>query len=178
MNNLLLGTKYYRYDENDNIEVVRICRIYNENEIQIYKDNDKNNKLRIDIDEFLKNYIKLNPRAVVNFCIAKVGNDLDDVIVTMHKWSDLTTNEPTPYCACRQNITDIFANQLRLSEKMYVGCSMSLSTCPPDVDYRIMIACNGIQKCINICAYMDDTLDDLLGMIQTKDYENTFFKKT
>jgi hypothetical protein len=83
------------------------------------------------------------------------------------------TNEPTPYCACRQNITDIFANQIKISNKMFVGCSMSLDTCPPDVDYRVMVACNGMQKCVNVCTYMDDTLDDLLYMVNTKDFDRT-----
>lgn len=172
MNNILLGSKYYRYDDNNNIEVVRIYK-FNENEIKVYMDDDKNNKFKITVKELNEKYIRLNPHAIVNFCIVKVGNNLDDVIVTMHKMSDLTTNEPTPFCACRQNITDIFANQLRLSEKLYVGCSMSLTTCPPDIDYRMMIACNGIQKCVNVCAYMDDTLNDLLSMIKTKDYDRT-----
>jgi hypothetical protein len=117
-------------------------------------------------------YIRLNPHGIVNFCIVKVGNDLDDVIVLLHKMSDLATNEPTPYCACRQNITDVFAMQLN-PDKLYVGCSMSLDTCPPDVDYRNMMACNGINKCINVCVYMDDTLDDLLSMINTKDFDRT-----
>lgn len=172
MYNLMLGEKYYKYDENNNINVVRICRIYNEREVQLYNENDKSNKFKMNTEDLIKNYIKLNPHAVINFCIVKIGNNLDDVIVTMHKWSDLISNEPTPYCVCRQNITDVFANQLKISDKLYVGCSMSLNTCPPDIDYRIMIACNGITKCVNICAYMDDTLDDIISLIQTKDYDN------
>ena len=50
---------------------------------------------------------------------------------------------------------------------------MSLETCPPDVDYRIMIACNGIQKCVNVCTYMDDTLDDIISFVKAKDFDNT-----
>ncbi len=34
-NNLLLGAKYYRYDENDNIEVVRVIRFCSETEVRI-----------------------------------------------------------------------------------------------------------------------------------------------
>ena len=173
MNNLLLGAKYYRYDDNNNIEVIRVYTVYNENEVGLYMDDDKDNRFKMNINDLNKSYIKLNPHAIVNFCIVKVGNNLDDVIVTMHKMSDLATNEPTPVCVCRQNITDIFSNQLRLSDKLYVGCSMSLNTCPPDIDYRIMIACNGMQKCINVCAYMDDTLDNIIDLIKTKDYDRT-----
>ena len=50
---------------------------------------------------------------------------------------------------------------------------MSLDTCPPDIDYRIMIVCNDMKKCINVCAYMDDTLDNLLEFVKTKDFNNT-----
>lgn len=174
MNNsdLMLGSKYFRYIENDEIEIVRIYKS-NGLEVKVYIDGDKNNTLKLTAEQLQKDYMRLNPHAIVNFCIAKVGNNLDDVIVTMHKMSDLMSNEPTPYCVCRQNITDVFANQIKISNKMYVGCSMSLETCPPDIDYRMMIACNGLDKCINVASYMDDTLDDLLHMVKTKDFDRT-----
>lgn len=169
MNNLILGCKYYRYDENNNIEVVRVYKLLNNEYVKIYLDDDKDTKIKISIKELEEKYVKLNPHAIINFCIAKIGNNLDDIIVTMHKMLDLASNEPTPYCVCRQNITDVFANQLKISNKLYVGCSMSLQTCPPDIDYRIMVACNDIDKCINICAYMDDKLSDIITLIPTKD---------
>lgn len=172
MNNLLLGSKYYRYDENNNIEVIRIYK-FNDTEIRAYLDDDKDTKLKMTLEELEENYVRLNPHGIINFCIVNVKDGLNDVIVTMHKMSDLTTNEPTPYCVCRQNITDIFANQLKINDKLYVGCSMSLNTCPPDIDYRIMVACNGVEKCINVCVYMDDTLDEILSMIKTKDFDRT-----
>lgn len=168
-NNLLLGAKYYRYDENNKVEVVRVTK-HNDVEARIYNGKEYN---KIDIKELNDKYIRLVPHAIVNFCIAKLKDGLDDVIVTMHKMSDLVSNEPTPYCVCRQNITDIFANQIQISNKMYVGCCMSLDTCPPDIDYRIMVACNGMQKCINVCAYMDDTLNDILSLVKAKEYDNT-----
>ena len=170
-NNLLLGAKFYAYDEDDNIEIFRVCKYCSSEEVQVYSENNRNEKFKISILELQQRYVQLNPHAIINFCIAKVGDNLDDVIVTMHKMSDLTSNEPTPYCVCRQNITDLFANQI-ITNKMYVGCSMSLDTCPPDVDYRMMIACNGIKKRVSVCIYMDDTLDDILSMIQTKDFDN------
>lgn len=170
MKNLLLGAKYYRYDENNNIEVVRVYK-YNDTEVKVYLDDNKEAVLKMTIEDLEKDYVRLNPHAIINFCVAKLGNNLNDVIVTVHKMSDLASNEPTPYCVCRQNITDIFANQLKLSNKMYVGCSMSLDTCPPDIDYRIMIACNDIEKCVNVCVYMDDTLDKILDLVKTKDFD-------
>ena len=149
-NNLLLGAKYYRYDDHENIIVVRVLKFYSETEIKIVDEYNKETK-RINIKDLEEKYIRLEPHAIVNFCIAELKDGLDDIIVTMHKMSDLTSNEPTPYCVCRQNITDIFANQIQISNKMYVGCSMSLDTCPPDIDYRIMIACNNMKKCVNVC---------------------------
>ena len=173
MSNLLLGAKYYRYDNNDNIEVIRVYK-YNESEVKVYLDNDKETKMKMSIADLEEKYMRLNPHAIVNFCIAKLKDGkLDDVIVTVHRMSDLMSNEPTPYCVCRQNITDIFANQIRISDKLYVGCCMSLDTCPPDIDYRIMIACDGMEKCINVCAYMDDTLDGILSFVKVKDFDNT-----
>ncbi len=171
MDKFLLGSKYFRYIDDD-IEILRVYKC-NDIEVKLYNDKDKDKTFKMTIKELEENYTKLNPHAVINFCIVKVGNNLDDVIVAMHKMSDLFSNEPTPYCVCRQNITDVFANQIKLSNKMYVGCSMSLETCPPDVDYRIMIACNGITKSVNVCSYIDDTLDDILKMVKTKDFDRS-----
>lgn len=171
-NKLLLGAKYYRY-EGDEIKLVRVMKFCSETELKITEEDTKETK-KITIKELEENYICLNPHAIVNFCIAQLKDGLlDDVIVTVHKMSDLSSNEPTPYCVCRQNITDIFANQIQISNKMYVGCCMSLETCPPDVDYRIMIASDGIRKCISVCTYMDDTLDSILGFVKEKDYNHT-----
>ena len=170
-NNLLLGAKYYRY-EGDDIKLIRVMKFYSETEVKVFEEDTKETK-KITIKELEDLYVRLNPHAIVNFCIAKLKDGLDDVIVTVHKMSDLMSNEPTPYCVCRQNITDIFANQIQLSNKMYVGCCMSLETCPPDIDYRIMIACDGMHKCVNVCAYMDDTLDNILEFVKVKEFNNT-----
>lgn len=170
---LLLGAKFYRFDENENIEVIRVYKS-NGLEIKVYTDGDKSKTRKMLIEDLHeKGYVKLNPHAIVNFTIANLQGKLKDVIVAVHKMSDLMSNEPTPYCVCRQNITDLFANQIQINKtKTYAGCCMSLETCPPDVDYRLMIACNGIDKCINVCAYMDDTLEDLLFMINSKSFDD------
>ena len=172
-NTLLLGAKYYRYKDDDTVEVVRVTR-HSDVEVKILIEGT-NEYVKMPIEELDKKYVRLNPHAIVNFCIVKLKDGLlDDIIVTMHKMSDLASNEPTPYCVCRQNITDVFANQIQLTPgKMYVGCCMSLDTCPPDVDFRIMIACDGMEKCINVCAYMDDTLTNILGLVKAKDFNNT-----
>lgn len=169
--NLLLGAKYYRY-EGDDLKLIRVMKFCSETEVKITEEDTKEVK-RVSIKEIEDNYVRLNPHAIINFCIAGLKDGLDDVMVMVHKMSDLASNEPTPYCVCRQNITDIFANQIQLSEKMYVGCCMSLETCPPDIDYRIMIACNSMKKCINVCAYMDDTLDSILEFVKEKEFNNT-----
>lgn len=171
-NKLLLGAKYYKYNEYDELEVIRIYR-HNESQVKAYVNDDKSFTKEMSIEELSKEYVRLEAQAYVIFAIVKVGNGLDDVIVSMHKRIDLASNEPTPYCVCRQNITDIFANQIKVSDKMYVGCCMSLETCPPDVDYRIMMACNGFEKSVTVCTYMNDTLDDILYFVKTKDFDRS-----
>lgn len=164
-----LGTKFYRYIEDDKIEIIRVYKS-NEVDVSVYDTSNEDNKFKLSLKELEDKYVRLNPHAIINFCIAKVGNNLDDVIVAMHKYSDITSNEPTPYAVCRQNITDVFANQIKISDKMYVGCCMSLYTCPQDVDYRMMIACNGITKSVSVYSYLDDSLDDILRFVKLKDY--------
>ena len=67
-NNLLLGAKYYRYDENDNINLIRVIKFCSDSEIKVIEDGNKEAK-RITIKELEEQYIRLEPHAIVNFCL-------------------------------------------------------------------------------------------------------------
>ena len=56
-NNLLLGSKFYKYDEfGDTAEVIRIYK-FNDEEVKYYSDEDKNRKGKMTLKENLSRYL-------------------------------------------------------------------------------------------------------------------------
>ncbi len=173
-----IGSKFFKCDDNGNvIDIVRVCKYDNNTDhVSVINDLDKSkikSKKKMNLSELYRDYSQLTPHAIINFCIATCGSGTEDVIVMMHRYKDLLSDNPVPYCVLRQSITDLFANTIIKSNKMYTGCCVSLDTCPEGIDYQIMVACNSINKSTVVAAYMDDTLDSILELVKVKDYDLT-----
>lgn len=166
---IYLGDKFYRYDEEtDKIDIIRIKKIQNENLFSYEKENVS---YKITREELLKNYTKLRPDGTVAFTIVNLENKLKDVIVTLYRTKDLQDGIAIPYCACRQNIFDMFTNQVQKGKTMYVGVSVSQETMPDDTPFEIVLACNGIDYVNQVSVYLDDTLEDLLSFVNKPKFD-------
>lgn len=162
------GTKYYKFD-NDELNLIRVIRSGTIHGIPKITIQDESGNFVVDPD-ILKDYNKLIPDAIINFSIVNNG-DADDVIVTLHRESDLENNDSFPYAACRQNIFDLFSSQIIVDDNMYIGMSMSKDTCPKDVQFEIMIACDGLVRNKSVAAYRNDTLQDILQCVESLHYD-------
>lgn len=172
--NIIIGNKYFKQDDDGNIiDMVRVYRYDMVDTVHTYDEDTKANYRTFSLTDLNDNWILLKPHATIVFCIAKCGNDLEDVIICMHKYKDILAGDNEPYCVLRQNITDLFANIVITSSKTYTGCCVSKDTIPEGVDYNIMTACNSVDKNVFISTYMDDTLDDILSLIKTKPFDVT-----
>lgn len=168
-NSVYKGLKYYTYNENHELVVLRLKRIKNDN-LYIMLDKD-NNEIRLNREEFGK-YIKLNQDGFVTFSRVALEQGIEDVIVSLHRKEDLSSTN-TPYAVCRQNIFDIFTNQINRDENMmYVGVSVSKDTCPVDVDYNITLACNGVLESDIVNIYLDDSLEDIMRFVNPVNYDS------
>lgn len=173
-----IGSKFYRFTSNS--EEPEIIRIYKIDEIKkIAKIIDKNKeKKQIDFDELIDNYHQLSPDGIINISIVK-NKSVSDVIVSLGRFVYNETDGNLPYAVCRQLIYDIFGNYASMSgrvydtgNKVYSGMSISQDTCPTNVDFKNVLACDKLIENRSIMIYRDDSLDDILDLIQTKKYDS------
>lgn len=170
----MLGNKYYK-ENGDDIEVIRVVSVKNTSECKIQ--SDKGNEIKIVNPQFVyDNYTKLIPDGFVTISLVKLNYEKDksynDVIVTMHRMSDLDIGDNDPFVVCRQNITDFFYNLCSTSEDHpYVGVSVSRRTCPENIDFQIMRACDEIVVAEGVNIYLEDTVEDILSLVNTKKFD-------
>lgn len=173
----MLGLQFYKYLDDDTYDLKRIVAICNEDTIKVLDLNG--NVKKINISE-LDDYTKIVPDGMISVVVADMGEingkNVEDVIISLYKMGDMNLGNYEPYVVCRQNITDFFANHLATSGEStnLVGVSVSRDTCPENIDYGIMIACNDIKSdnvMVNI--YIEDTIDSILGLIKSKPFDRT-----
>lgn len=179
--NVLLGSKWYRYDKDGNLVVVRVVRHNSDTNVSVIKLKQKLDEIqslekrKIDIRDLEDAYTMLNPDGYVTFNIVTIGNKEDgkpvqDVVVTLHRLKDLNTGNKVPYAVCRQNVINTYSTVImKHSTDWEVGMTMSVETIPEGIDYNIMTACNTCDKVIAVAAYLDDNLEDILGLVKPKD---------
>lgn len=160
-----LGSKYY----NDN-NLYRVLSFVNSNTVRVL-DLVSKEVIKIDTTTLKKEYTLLLPDAVLSFNIAQLPNNVEDVIIFMNRFADLNDGNQLPYCVCRQNIRDLHANIIKndFLHQEFVGCSVSIDSIPPEVDYNIMLACDGLNYYTIVYTYVDDSLEDILSCIPRKD---------
>lgn len=172
-NNITIGTRFFKYDSNNDLKEIRVVKHVNENLLQcrctkgeMFEGNRK--FLIADLEE---NYTMLNPDAYVSFHIVefnsdKTGKAVSDVIVSVHRMRDIRKSINIPYCVCRQNVINTYSEVLMKYEHGYnVGMCMSIDTIPEGVDYKVMTACDRIVESCTIATYIDDNLEDMLGLL-------------
>ena len=179
--NVLLGSKWYRYDKDGNLVVVRVVRHNSDTNVSVIRLKQKLDEIqslekrKIDIRDLEDAYTMLNPDGYVTFNIVTIGNKEDgkpvqDVVITLHRLKDLNTGNKVPYAVCRQNVINTYSTVImKHSTDWEVGMTMSVETIPEGIDYNIMTACNTCDKVIAVAAYLDDNLEDILGLVKPKD---------
>lgn len=169
-----IGVKMYRYI-NDRLEVIRILRIKNSN-LFIVRDEGTKIKLKMTKEE-LSSYTELKPDAVLAFCILQY-DIAQDVAVSMSRISDISNGNKLPYAICRQNVYDIFKNQVNRDESIqYVGMSVSIDTAPDNSKNILeMLRCSSMPQFDSVYTYIDDSLDDILSLINTVNYDTVLSK--
>lgn len=161
MNSLILGMKYFKYDDDDDLRVYKLIKTdpivlreigYEEKTIGFNKESD-----------LTDSYIRLNPDALIIFNMVRI-RDLKDVIVTVYRNTEIRNSDTVPYSICRQNITDFFANSLD-PDMGCCGVNVTKETVPQGVRIEQLTACDGIESTDTIAYYMGDSLKDILGFL-------------
>lgn len=170
MINLLNGTKFFKI-ENGELKIIRL--INSKNPLKIKAKDCKTKEKIVLTQEQLEEYTRLNYDGIIQFTIVNVGK-LDDVIVTLFRKQEISNCDSIPYCICRQSVLDFFANSINKNMNMY-GISISKDSTPEGVDYKRFLSCDNIYNTVSIAIYIDDTLDDILSLVNTKLYDNVLY---
>lgn len=171
-----IGEKYYYYTTDDNGEdKLNIFRILKARKKEIIGVLNDTTRISVDINE-LKTYTLLRPDGYLTLSVVELGDKSEDVIISISKVAENNVLSE-PFAVCRQSILDVFANQIiRDDIPMLIGTSVSQITCPTNVDFKMLLACDKLKYYKIIACYMDDKLENVLKLIDTTKFDETLSK--
>jgi hypothetical protein len=164
-----------KYDTGE--RVLRVQSVRNNGRC-IMKD-EEGNQYKISYED-LEKYKKIPPVGIMTFFEADIGHGQRDVIVTLHRICDLNKEIRIPYIGARQTIVNMFSAPLaRDIYEVPLGLCFSNMTCPPNVDFSIIMDCKRVISTQVISVYMDDTIEDMINLITHINFDNIIkaFKK-
>lgn len=179
-NSSQIGYKFFKKFDDDTVEIIRLIRAKSYKDptsipanVIIRKENGSEEKIRSDE---LKEYIPLEPDGVIMISIVEMSATDDskfkDIIITGIKFLNMRMGDSVPFVVCRQNIVDIYNNLVVRTEDDYIyGCSINQNSCPSNYDFRVFLQCDKVIDTISINIYRNDTLDDILSLINTTKYD-------
>lgn len=169
----MIGQIYYKF-LGDELHKLRITKYVKSSNKYHCKDN-KGEVLKLS-EEDLKDYdyILLKPNGYLTISSVILELNLHDIIVGFHKMDEIEKGDNTPYACCRQSVADIYANitNRSIEDFEYVGVAIDKDTCPEDIDYRMMLACNAIDKSEIVAYYIGDDIKELLSWTKLSYYDS------
>ena len=168
------GYIFYKVDENDNVELLRIVDIEQFNDkVIVKKENGSTKTMTIGS---LSKYTPLEPTGFIMFTRVTVnganGIPADDIIASVYRLLDVKMDINEPYAICRQNVTDFFYSLIATEEDHgQVGVSCSRDTCPGNIPYNVLACCDSVINSTMVNFYLNDSLEDIIECINPKELE-------
>lgn len=168
----MIGQIYYKF-VGEELHKLRITKYVKSSDKYHCKDTD-GKTIKISSEELAEDYILLNPNGYLTISSVILEHNLHDVIVGFHKTSDIAKGDNIPYACCRQSVADIFANITNRDIEVleYVGVAVDKDTCPQDIDYRMMLACDEVDKSELVAYYIGDDIKELLSWTKISYYDS------
>lgn len=161
-----LGVRFFKKDDKGDLIVLKVTSFASAEKARVININTKDS-FKIPYEELETEYNKLEPDGHIIFNIVELNDGIEDVIVSVFRQEDIDNHAIMPYCVARQNIVNIYNEFIKKYDTCTsVGMCMTINTIPENIDYRIMLACNGVKFQTMVAYYIDDTLDDILGCIR------------
>ena len=175
--NIIIGDKFYKSTE-EGLIIIRIKKVINEKKYQVYIDDEPDMLFNITYDN-LQTYTKLKPYGTLFFTIMKLqGKNNEDVAVSFFRRED---EGKMPYAVCRQNMEDVYTNKAQIimsrEDRNYtnffnIGVSISQDTCPEEIPFNMVLACNGVSFSSRVSIYLNDKYNDIINIIPKKEKFN------
>ena len=169
----MLGNQYFRYlnDDTDDVELIRVVKTINEKTVSVI--NGDGETLKLDTKYIQDNYDLLSPDGLITIAVADMGLNskghvVEDVVVCLYRRTEMELGDYSPFVVCRQNITDFFANYLCQGEENFMcGVSVSKTSCPENINWEDIRACNDISHSTAINFYIEDDVESILAMVRS-----------
>lgn len=160
-----LGYKFYLDKGNNEFEMIRIIRIYDDNTFKIMLEDGSTKNIPL---SSLEKYTPLEPIGLVTFNIL-LTDETFDVMVVAYKLLDVKMGDNNPQILCRQGIRDFFYDicckgDPEINNKL-VGVSVSRETCPANLNINELTACDVVVDTKMVSIYREDGLNDILKCI-------------
>ena len=167
------GFKLFKFHKGkDTPEIIRVLNVYEDKKRIEYINPDGEIK-KMTFKE-ARSYNILAPDGLLLFCTPKVADDTDvAVVLTQFPKSGISmkTNECEPYAICRQLAVDVFST-IANGGNMAYGISVSIDTCPSNLDFKIFFDNENIGYKKNVAVYLDDTLDTILNLVDQHKFDS------
>lgn len=162
-----VGMKFYRYNANKELEIIRIKRVYSKDKVAVFNDNEPITHTRImKLDQILNDWTSLVPDATISFNIVKDNRNNNDVMVYAVLVDDMKDGNILPYVVCRTNVAN------PVSYELFGNTVCRENSIQGRDGYRNAITVkNYIKSCI-VHMYMTDTPSRIIELIPNNNIRN------
>lgn len=171
--NAMLGLKMFKDEGDGKYKIIRITSILPKDRVKVIVEDTGKELVQSVKSLSLLGYKILESIGVITFNIIKVREN-EDVVVTLVRKTDIKMGLSAPCVICRQSVTDFFYNLLsNVEDHGFVGVSVSERTCPTNINYSHLLACDDIVHSNMVNIYYDDTIDSVLKCIPIGKFNST-----
>lgn len=168
----MIGQIYYKFIE-DELHKFRITK-YVKSSNKYHCKDDKGQVIKLSDEEIKQfDYTLLKPNGHLVISSVILEQNLHDVIIAFGKMDEMEKGDGLPYACCRQSVIDVYSNLTNnIEDFKYVGIAIDKDSCPQDVDYKMMFACDKIDKSEVVAYYIGDDIKGLLSWTKLSYYDS------
>ena len=163
-----VGMKFYRYNANKELEVIRIKRVYSKDKVAVFNDGEPITHTRLmKLDQILNDWTSLVPDATISFNIVKDNRNNNDVMVYAVLVDDMKDGNILPYVVCRTNVVNPIS-----SGKLFGNTICRENSIQGSDGYRNAITVKSYVKSCIVHMYMTDTPSRIIELIPNNNVHN------
>ena len=163
-----VGMKFYRYNANKELEVIRIKRVYSKDKVAVFNDGEPITHTRLmKLDQILNDWTSLVPDATISFNIVKDNRNNNDVMIYAVLVDDMKDGNILPYVVCRTNVVNPIS-----SGKLFGNTICRENSIQGRDGYRNAITVKSYVKSCIVHMYMTDTPSRIIELIPNNNVHN------
>ena len=163
-----VGMKFYRYNADKELEVIRIKRVYSKDKVVVFNDGEPITHTRVmKLDQILNDWTSLVPDATISFNIVKDIKNNNDVMIYAVLVDDMKDGNILPYIVCRTNVVNPIS-----SGKLFGNTVCRENSIQGSDGYRNAITVKSYIKSCIVHMYMTDTPSRIIELIPNNNIHN------